>query len=489
MESLADLDRGLSGGRDSSASPRRVAAPPQLAPVSPRPVGPPTLPPAPPRRASVARRQAPLAVFETDLAPAPEAPAPREVQSSASAVRPLLELFPPPPPPSRERTAHPVAALAGPPRIARRRAAVARIEPPPAPASYETFYGLTEPPFGATTDIKFLYHATAYDIAADGLLGALASRDRLIVLSGRPGIGKTFLCHTVIDQLDRHTMTSFIADPVLGIDDVLKTILVDFGVVSRHDMARARLGATSRPELLSTLGGFLDSLDVLKASAVIVIDRSQALGIDGLEQVGLLAQSAASTHLQIVLVGNEELMSLLKRRDLRRLAAQVTTRIALGPLAPDEVSGYIMHRLGVAGANTRVDFDPAAVARIAEISGGVPHVVNQLAEESMRAGYEASASLIERSMVNHAAARLELAVPSHRSSIAETAVLVLVLLVMTAVGAGTATWVFSANVEQALAAWSRPPAAPAAPARDRLTPLVPIPPPEPAPLPPEDETP
>jgi hypothetical protein len=111
---------------------------------------------------------------------------------------------------------------------------------------YETFYGLTEKPFSLSTDPVFLYHSTAHDRTAQALLTSIGTRPGVVVITGPYGIGKTSLSRAVIEQLDRRTLTSFLVDPFLTVDDLLQTLLIDFGALSRDDLAGGRQPSAPR---------------------------------------------------------------------------------------------------------------------------------------------------------------------------------------------------------------------------------------------------
>ena len=96
-----------------------------------------------------------------------------------------------------------------------------------------------------------------------------------------------------------------------------------------------------------------------------------------------------------MLVGQPALTALLTHPDLRGLNASVARRIELGPLAADEISGYVMHRLSIAGAHTRIEFDEAAIARLHELSEGSPRLVNVLCDRALTRGQAASAAVID----------------------------------------------------------------------------------------------
>jgi general secretion pathway protein A len=386
---------------------------------------------------------------------------------------PFLDLFPPlpdarePPPGSLFGTA------AGPaqPRVGTDRRSVptppSQVAASPGetvePLLNEMFYGLHEKPFSLSTDPKFLYHSTAHDHTAQALLSSVGRRDGIVVITGPPGIGKTALCRAVLEELDRHTLTSFLVDPFLSVEDLLQTLLIDFGVLSRDDLAS---GAHPSPhDLRVTLQSFLASLSSLQASAVVLIDEAQNLPASVLDEIrALIAMGEGQRLLHVVLVGEPGLISLLKRKDLRPLTKQVAVRSELGPLLPDEIAGYIKHRLAVAGGgSSSIDFDDAALARIHELTGGVPRTVNLLCDRALARWYDASASVIDVTLVDAAADDLNLPAPVVKASATLRLALAGMALLLMLVGAGAALWVFRDDVRRTVAQWERVPAAPAPP--------------------------
>ena len=413
--------------------------------------------------------------------PAPAAPFPVAALMPAlqSGPRPLLELFPPVP--ERRAGAPPPIAATQPPRIAR---PAQRRSRSLAPASSdtitcETFYGLNEKPFSLSLDQKFLYHSASHDRVAEELVGAIRRRDGIVVLTGDIGLGKTMLCRAVIEQLDRRTLTSFVLDRFLTVDDLLKTVLVDFGVISRDDLARGRLTQASRSELLATFRDFLLSLVVLQAFAVVIISEAQDLPIDVLDQIRALSSVEDKQRLlQIVLVGQPKLLTLLRRPELRRLDQRISLRCKLAPLAEDEIIGYLMHRLAAAGGRARVEFDDAAIARVCKLSGGVPRVVNLVCDRALTLAYGALASVIDKGVIDAAADDLDLPRTGSQASRAARAALALVILTLLMLaGATAAAWVFRAQLSRAVVQWEAVPQPPPAPALPSLAPLAPPAPP------------
>ena len=124
-----------------------------------------------------------------------------------------------------------------------------------------------------------------------------------------------------------------------------------------------------------------------------------------LEQLRLLTnlETAERKLLQIMLIGQPELREMLARPDLEQLAQRVVARYHLGPLARDETASYIRHRLSVAGAQARLPFEPAALRRIHELTGGVPRRINLLADRALLGAYAHQQPQVDRRTVEQAA--------------------------------------------------------------------------------------
>src|SRR3972149_4161960 len=122
---------------------------------------------------------------------------------------------------------------------------------------YEDFYGFTEKPFSLTPDPKFLYRSHSHASAFDLLQYAIGRREGFVVVTGDIGTGKTTLCRALLEQIDQATFTALVLNPFLSEEDLLKRILLDFGVISREDMKAGRLTGVTKQELIDALYDFL----------------------------------------------------------------------------------------------------------------------------------------------------------------------------------------------------------------------------------------
>lgn len=270
---------------------------------------------------------------------------------------------------------------------------------------YETFYGLREQPFSLTTDPRFLYLSAGHRLAFDELLTGLRRREGLLLLTGDTGTGKTTLCRAVIDALGHRTFSALILNPYMSDLEVVRTILRDFGLVTRDDIRSGAFERSDLPQLLDTLESFLRSLIALKSYAVVIIDEAQTLAPRVLDQIRVLGslEHDGKRLLQIVLVGQPALLETVQSDVMRALADRVSRRVSLGPLPTADIPSYIHHRLAIAGGKGHVTFGPDAVARITELSDGLPRRINLLCDRSLELGRAGGVTLIDAAIVSRAA--------------------------------------------------------------------------------------
>ena len=228
---------------------------------------------------------------------------------------------------------------------------------------YETYYGFAEKPFSLTPDPKYLYRSQSHANAFELLQYAIRRREGFVVVTGDIGTGKTTICRALLEQIDRTTFTALVLNPFLSEEDLLKRILQDFGVVSRENIRAGQLTGVTKQDLIETLYDFLLGLIPLKANAVLIIDEAQNLPLPVLEQIRILSNLETDKEklLQIILVGQLDLGTLLRSPELRQLDQRVSIRYQLEPLDRETVGAYVAHRLTIAGGSAAVTFAPKAL--------------------------------------------------------------------------------------------------------------------------------
>ena len=125
---------------------------------------------------------------------------------------------------------------------------------------YEEYYGFAQSPFTLAPDPRFLYRSESHGEALALLQRAIKRKEGFIVLTGDIGTGKTTSCRALLEQLDPSVFTSLTLNPFLTTEELLREMLLDFGVVSREAVRNGRLAHASRHDLISALHDFLLSL-------------------------------------------------------------------------------------------------------------------------------------------------------------------------------------------------------------------------------------
>ncbi len=281
--------------------------------------------------------------------------------------------------------------------------------------TYEPYYGLKEKAFSLSADPRFLFKSRAHGPLFDELRAGIRRREGIIVLTGEPGTGKTTLCRSVLAAIDRQTFSAFMPDPFVSREDLLKMLLIEFGVMSVDDLKSGRLQSATRPELTYPLYEFLRSLVPLQAYAVLIIDEAQNLSSKLLEEIRILSDlEGPDKLLQLVLVGQPELRDKLKDATMRQVDQRISVRCSLQPLEREALPAYIAHRLSVAagGGTDRVEFTPEALNLFFNASNGNPRLLNLIADKSLHRGYLERTWIITPAIVTAALGELGYEIPA-----------------------------------------------------------------------------
>jgi type II secretory pathway predicted ATPase ExeA len=262
---------------------------------------------------------------------------------------------------------------------------------------YEPFYGLTDKPFSLTPNPRFVFYSQQYREAEGQLLYGINNREGFMVVTGQPGTGKTTLCRDLIEKLDREkSQSALIFNPFLNGVEMLAALLSEFGVNAS--------AAGTRKELLDRLNQFLLAQLALGKSCVAIFDEAQHLSPEFLEQIRVLSNLETDQEklIQIVLVGQPELLERIRTSQMSQLDQRVSIRCTLNDLDEQETDRYIHHRLNVAGARGQIRFNPRAINAIYRASHGVPRLINLICDRALLAGYAAQTRDIGLEEVNRA---------------------------------------------------------------------------------------
>jgi general secretion pathway protein A len=229
----------------------------------------------------------------------------------------------------------------------------------------------------------------------ESLLYGIYQREGFMILTGDIGTGKTTLCRALLGRVDPRVKTAVIFNSFLTEEELLETILQDLGLVTR---------GKSRKKLIDELNKFLLSQLSEGNHVALIIDEAQNLSIPVLEQIRMLSnlETEKEKMLQIILLGQLELVEKLQSFELKQLNQRIAIRHRLLPLTRVEMEGYIYQRLLVAGAQGNVTFSNSALDEIYQFSKGIPRLINLLCDRALLAGFVEETHHIEEEIIRKA---------------------------------------------------------------------------------------
>jgi len=266
---------------------------------------------------------------------------------------------------------------------------------------YTSFFGLNEKPFAITPDPRYLYLSERHTEALAHLAYGISEAGGFIQLTGEVGTGKTTVLRSLLQQLPPNCDVALILNPRVTPAEFLLAIADELHV-------RVPDGAAgSVKALVDLLTHFLLDAHGRSRRIVLLVDEAQNLDADVLEQVRLLTNLETATQklLQIILIGQPELREVLSRPELRQLAQRITGRYHLEALRRRETIAYVRHRLRVAGA-TRDIFTLGAMRELHRLSGGVPRIINVIADRALLGAYTREEPLVNGALVRRAASEV-----------------------------------------------------------------------------------
>lgn len=234
---------------------------------------------------------------------------------------------------------------------------------------YRSFFGLRAKPFELLSNPDFLFLSRSHRKALTYLDYALQERAGFMLLTGDIGSGKTTVIRELIRRHRGDLVLAKIFNTNITADQLIAMAVDDFGL---------RAEAGDKTALLRTLYEFLIDQYAQDKRPVLLIDEAQNLSHEALEEVRMLSnlESDKGKLLQVILVGQPELRLKLASPGLLQFRQRIGFSCHLKPLNHEEVKGYILHRLEIAGSREAAVFSSEALELIGRHSRGIPRLIN-----------------------------------------------------------------------------------------------------------------
>lgn len=263
---------------------------------------------------------------------------------------------------------------------------------------YEDFYELRVQPFQMVPDPEFLYWSDNHLMAFTMLRYGVMTTAPITVITGGVGTGKTTLLRQLMQELPHDLEVGLISNLQPGRGQLLEWVLMALG---------QDFNETSYVKLFKQFQDFVINAYSHGRRVTLVVDEAQNLGVELIEELRMLSNinSEKDQLLQIILIGQPQLRDLLQRPELEQFVQRISSDFHLSPLEPAEVGPYIQRRLAVAGAGWEI-FSPRTIELIAEMTDGIPRLINTLCDICLVYGYSAERKVIEEDVLREVVAAM-----------------------------------------------------------------------------------
>jgi|GEM_PF-264475 len=235
---------------------------------------------------------------------------------------------------------------------------------------YESFYNLKVEPFRLSPDHRFCFSHKSYAKAKAYMQYAIHRAEGFVMVTGKPGTGKTTLVNDLVDGLSQSKIVvATIVSTQLEADDLLRLVACNFGL---------DVDAPNKAVLLQGLSVRLRRYHEEGTRALLIIDEAQDLSASALEELRLLTNLQLNNQplLQIFLVGQENLRDLVQKPSMEQVHQRLVAACHLEALSEPDTKAYIRHRLDRVGWKNDPTIDEGVYPVVFQFSKGVPRRIN-----------------------------------------------------------------------------------------------------------------
>ncbi len=262
--------------------------------------------------------------------------------------------------------------------------------------TYLDFFGMSRAPFARVSDATLLFHAEQYSLLYAHLSDATEHADRLLVIRGADGLGKTTLLNRYTANLDPNTSfatfdqtcmdgTQFYCELLrqLGFTDITGT-LTELRHISRE---------------------FLIHRGLAGDPVLVIVDNAHLVSASILEQLQWLSKVAikGACVISLVLSGNSDLARIMASPAMSRLKLGTHVNFSIRVLTEQESDDYVRHRLRLAGGSESTKLATEARPLIHRFSGGSPRLINRLCNAVLTEALAQKTRVISEALVRQVA--------------------------------------------------------------------------------------
>ncbi len=261
---------------------------------------------------------------------------------------------------------------------------------------YLDYFGLKYNPFPVSPDNVNFYLSEHIDQILTELVHGIVARKGFMVLTGEIGLGKTTISRRIINILEEKGVeTSLVLHTFYQDVELLREINKDFGLYT---------DSLEFSDQIKVLNDFLLNQNREGKNCAIIIDDAQNLNSKSLELIRMISNLETDREklVQILLIGQPELMDKLNSTELRQLKSRIIIKKETRPLNQDELKNYVLFKLNTAGNQGKTTIANGAFRRIHKYSKGNFRGVNIFMDRCLYVAFIHNTTGIGKSIVDEA---------------------------------------------------------------------------------------
>lgn len=232
-------------------------------------------------------------------------------------------------------------------------------------------------PFGEQFRTFQFYPSESHKKVVHRITRGLECNCGLILLTGEIGIGKTSVCRHIMQSFGDKYIFAESGNPFFKPSEQLYNFCKQYGIdtTSRNSIS----------DLTEGLYDFFMQQAEVGRKPVIIIDESHLLGEEHFSLLLALynMRLGAIPLVQIILIGQVEIMDRLKQPGLEALNQRIGVRCELFPMNMEETVNYVQFKLVNADFSDLEIFEKKALARIWNVTGGLPRLINHISSHAL----------------------------------------------------------------------------------------------------------
>ena len=266
---------------------------------------------------------------------------------------------------------------------------------------YDGFYNLSKKPFQLTADSDFFFNSAVHKRALAYMRYGLTQGEGFVVVTGKPGTGKTMLVKQLVTSLNNENITiGIMVSSQVGADDLLKIISATFGLSYEGE---------DKSTLLTRIECFFIQQAMEGKRVLMIVDEAQNLPKDALEELRMLSnfELSGKSLFQTFLIGQQQLSDALLLPEMEQLKQRIVATYQLKALNAEETKNYILFRLEKAGWQNTPQFEDDVFKIIFSYTQGIPRCINTLCDRVLLFGYLDELKVINLSAIEKVIADIE----------------------------------------------------------------------------------